>query len=679
MLQASLVGGFRLTTLDGRDLTPRARKAAAIVGYLLLSGGPTARRERIASLLWSEKGETQARDSLRQCLAELRRATLADEHADACVDITAREVALRRGAVATDVDAIRGCLERGDPAAAARLLDRGDLDLLAGFDDLDPAFADWLVVERERWSQGLVAELLRHLRAAATGHAELLALAQAVLRLDPYQEDAVRATMEGLATQASPSAALGFFARYRDSLRREYEVEPSDALAAFAGSLGTGVARAARRTAAAIPAGLPRPSPRIATHRPHRFPPRIAVRIAPHPDPDLAQLGDAFRHDLIATLSRFKDWTVIPAPEPGGAVGHALDFLAEHGVGYALRGGLAATPDGPCVELALLDSETGRGLLDERFPIGHGRWIAVLNEICCQVGAHLHLAISSARLRYGPMQSADARCAYDLWLEGHQQTSLWRKESEDRAQALFERAIALDPNLACAYSSLAGILHTRHIVCPGWPRVREDRELALKLARRSVELDRMDSRNHVILAWAHILARRYDSAEFHFQLAVDLNPSNPNTVISAASGAMFSGAHDQATRLAARAFELNPLPPDWYYAYRAQIAFITRDLHGCVEDVARAHDVLPSIRMWAAAAFAQLGEPDLARAELEACHAEVRRCWAGPVEPDEPTRYRYLQGLYGFRREEDHTFLATSLEAAAKGHVVGPGAPTCSS
>lgn len=676
MLQANLIGGFRLATLDGAELTPRARKAAAIIAYLLLSGGPAARRERLASLLWSEKGETQARDSLRQCLLELRRATQADPQARDCLVITPREVAIRPNAVATDVEAIRGCLARGDPAAATRLLERTDLDLLAGLDDLDPAFTDWLVVERERWSQVVVAELLRHLQAAPADAGELVGLAQAVLRLDPYQEDAARVAMEGLAAQAGPAAALGFFARYRAALAREYQVEPSDELVAFAERLRKGAAKALPAPAR-VPGSVKPPPARIDLRRQVRVPPRIAVRIAPCHDPELAPLADAFRHDLMATLSRFKEWTVLAPPEPGGAVDQALDFLADHGVDYALRGALLPGDGGPGVEIALLDSETGHRLLEERLPLGQGRWIAVLNDICCRVGARLQLAISSARLRSVGTQSAEERSAYDLWLEGQQLTTLWHKEADDRALALFEQAIALDPNLACAYSSLAAILHTRHIVCPGWPGVGEDRELGLRLARRAVELDRMDSRNHVILAWAHILARRYDSADFHFQLAVDLNPSNPNSAISAGSGAMFSGAHEQAARFAARAFELNPLPPDWYYAYRAQIAFLGRDFHGCVEDVALAHRVLPSIRMWGAAALAQLGELDLARAELEACYAELRHRWAGPGTPDNRTLLDYLKGLYDFRRAEDRTFLVTSLDAAAE--AADPRPPTCSS
>jgi hypothetical protein len=169
----------------------------------------------------------------------------------------------------------------------------------------------------------------------------------------------------------------------------------------------------------------------------------------------------------------------------------------------------------------------------------------------------------------------------------------------------------------------------------------------------------------VILGWAHTLAQRFDSADFHFRLAVDLNPSNPNVVVAAGSGAVFSGDHEEAFELIKRAFELNPIPVDYYFAYRAQMSFFRRDFHGCIEDVLRKPNILPSIRMWAAAAFVQLNAPDLARAELQSCYAEVRTRWAGPVPPTDSELHRYLQTLYSFRRDEDRATFVASLNAAA--------------
>ena len=57
----------------------RSRRARALLGYLLLAPPGGATRERLSGLLWSDRGEEQARASLRQCLLELRKELLEAE------------------------------------------------------------------------------------------------------------------------------------------------------------------------------------------------------------------------------------------------------------------------------------------------------------------------------------------------------------------------------------------------------------------------------------------------------------------------------------------------------------------------------------------------------------------------------------------------------------------------
>src|SRR4030095_1410376 len=66
--------GFQLRSSDGRDLALSTRKDRLLLTYLaLIAGGPLA-RDRWAGVLWGDRGDTQARDSLRQSLAAIRHA-----------------------------------------------------------------------------------------------------------------------------------------------------------------------------------------------------------------------------------------------------------------------------------------------------------------------------------------------------------------------------------------------------------------------------------------------------------------------------------------------------------------------------------------------------------------------------------------------------------------------------
>lgn len=71
MLSLSLFDDPHLA-VDGRRSSLR-RKEIALVSYLALQGAGSASREVLATLLWGEKGEANARHSLRQALLVLRR------------------------------------------------------------------------------------------------------------------------------------------------------------------------------------------------------------------------------------------------------------------------------------------------------------------------------------------------------------------------------------------------------------------------------------------------------------------------------------------------------------------------------------------------------------------------------------------------------------------------------
>src|SRR3954449_1303542 len=66
-------GDFVLTDCaSGFDLRPRGRKTRALLGYLALHPGRPVSRERLTGLLWGDRGEEQARASLRQAILELK-------------------------------------------------------------------------------------------------------------------------------------------------------------------------------------------------------------------------------------------------------------------------------------------------------------------------------------------------------------------------------------------------------------------------------------------------------------------------------------------------------------------------------------------------------------------------------------------------------------------------------
>lgn len=72
--QLRLLGRFALVDPDGEELALPTRKDRLLLAYLALSQGQVQDRGRLGGLLWGDRSEAQARDSLRQSIAGLKQA-----------------------------------------------------------------------------------------------------------------------------------------------------------------------------------------------------------------------------------------------------------------------------------------------------------------------------------------------------------------------------------------------------------------------------------------------------------------------------------------------------------------------------------------------------------------------------------------------------------------------------
>ena len=72
-LRLQLLGAFRLQNAAGEPLLLPTKKSKALLAYLALASGQLRSRSSLATLLWDEAGDQQARESLRQTLSVLRR------------------------------------------------------------------------------------------------------------------------------------------------------------------------------------------------------------------------------------------------------------------------------------------------------------------------------------------------------------------------------------------------------------------------------------------------------------------------------------------------------------------------------------------------------------------------------------------------------------------------------
>jgi hypothetical protein len=144
VITISLAGPLRVVNCEGRDCTPRARKAQAILA--LLAVAPRFRRNRswVQDKLWSQSPAEPGAAAFRQTLSVLRRAL--GEARDALI--------AEAGFLA--LDPVR-CRVIDTPERSDREPHGAAPEFVAGLDVEDPEFEDWLREHRAyfaaRWSR----------------------------------------------------------------------------------------------------------------------------------------------------------------------------------------------------------------------------------------------------------------------------------------------------------------------------------------------------------------------------------------------------------------------------------------------------------------------------------------------------------------------------------------------
>jgi len=586
---------------------------------LALAPGAPQPREKLAALLWSDRGEAQARSSLRQALSELRKALAAADPPP--LETKGEAVALAAAAVEVDVAAFEGLAAEGTHAslAAALALYRGDL--LDGFAAPDPAFADWLrdarLALRERACDAGARLLDLQLGAGETKAA--LATARRVLVLDTLQESAHRAVMRCYAAMGERSLALKQYRACRDLLRDELGVAPDGETERLYEEL--------RRE----PGGAAAAATRVPPDRGGAMaaPQRPAIAVLPFAnlssDAEQAYFADGVTRALITELGRLPNLAVVAAAsvfaykdrhvsvtEAGGALGAR----------YVVEGSVQKSGRRFRVTAQLTDVETGQQVWGDRYDGDLSDIFEVQDALTRQICGNLYLPLMEHRwfkARNKPVTSADA---YDLYMR-----ALYHIERPTRAGLIearrdCHRLIEIDPDFALIYEILMWV-HL-HEAWNGWV---EDPEPALHAAREAAErgVARTDTNAYLrgALGFVEVFLGEFARGLADSRTAAALTPGDPAYSAILGGALAFAGRAEEAFDVLAATERLCP----GYHVtrvFQGDLRFAVGRPEEAVPFYEEFLTVLPDFsyaRLYLAACQVELGRTEAARRAVD----QVRR------------------------------------------------------
>ena len=621
-LRLSVLGGFSLNDPHGEPVSIINRKARALLAYLALSHNHSETRERLVGLLWSDRDEEKARASLRQTLKQLRLAF--DGLGFEGFKTDRMEVMLDPRAVVIDLYEIEQMLAEGRIAESLFRNEAVPERILYGFEALDQSFATWLYVTRQNWHdrfvEGLGTIMLGNDQEAAKRAAE------AIVCIDTTHETAHRYLIRYHASSGNIPAALKQYKLLWDLLDEVYDMEPDDETQALIADVKGGTFEVAAADRKAV-----RSSPGVLLHDP-KFPILQVHPFVPGGNFTGNELVvEGFRQDLISSLVRFREWVVLDwrQLELNGNERQADELGTLPGPLHLIDGTFFEDRGHTHLVVTLKRAETGRFLWSERMQLDHDNWFAAQRQFVMRISAGLSIYLSAQNVAHRIAEYDVPADMYELWLDAYRLIWSWEPEVRNRAEAIFRKIIAASPSFAPAYSGLASILNTSHVISPGVRPEFRQLEEAAQMARTAVSLDPLDVRNQVALAWSCGMTGRYDQAENYHRQVYDLNPNNPNTLISSANGLAMCGRSEEASAMAEEAVRLLPSISAAQWGYLASTRFLTGDYQGCIEAADLAGVVLPVAPGWRAAALGKLRRIKDAKIAGQDFMSFVRSRWQG--------------------------------------------------
>lgn len=595
-----LLGRFQLLSPTGESIAIASRKHQALIAILALSNGKPIARSKLAGMLWAERTEEHARNSLRQAFFTIRQAV--DGHGVSPLVFDNGCGWTRSDAIVTDIQTLTesaraGCLPPS--------LDAFEGEFLEGLSFNDETLEAWLRMERGRHRDLLVdclANLADGLEKAGNLEQALLA-AQYLLRHDPYHEPSHRTILRHHGAHGERARAVKHYESLKALLEANLSVAPDPETQQLIGQI-----REQQEPPAQV--DLTNGKPRIAI---------LPIRSLSH-ERDDSLVAESLTRKLIGELGLFSPLSVVAAAtmfalnarhetveEIGKRVG--ADYVLETAVQGHEEGGWAL------VQLVLVQSGTqvwSRKYLGESAgsDLGQDRLVRKIS------GNLYHVLMKHAAAR-SAMEPEAGIGTEKLYLQVFNHVERPTLKGMIRARRLCERLLAIDPNHVLVRESLAWI--NFHSCFNGWldDPVHGFRQ-ARDIARAGLGLD--DREPYLLSAFG--LAETYlgnaRAGLDALKRAVDLNPNDAEFHTWLGIGLTFAGRIGDAHM----AFDLaDQVSPDYHpiFLFRGDAHFVSGNYEEAVACLDRFLIVLPEYhwaRLLRAASYEALGKDITARRDV---------------------------------------------------------------
>jgi TolB-like protein/DNA-binding SARP family transcriptional activator/Flp pilus assembly protein TadD len=548
ILRLKLLGQVECRTADGAQLTLSTRKSEVLLAYLALAPGIRHPRERLINLLWSDRSEDQARNSLRQALSAIKK-SLGSTNSK-LMEVERTTVRLNPKLVQVDtLDFDHHAAQTDiDNLASAAALYQGEF--LEGIVIRDAASQEWLSNERDRFKRQIVEVLsgLSHLHLTSGQHKQAIESAEQLVIHDPLHEHGWRILMRAYHQKGDRNHALLTYKRCSQVLVKELGIEPETETTALRDSIisdNLGDTKVTP-TVAISSEVVTKNSVTDSDDKEH------SILVLPFEnlsdDSDQQYFSDGLTEGIIMGLSLFPALIVHSRHSSFAAAEKNLSIeqiSREFRSLYVVEGSVRKTNDQVRITAQLVNTQSGEQIWGKRFDSKFDEVLSLEDQITQSIVAIVKGKIDSTDQQLAYRKPAKDMQSYDLLMRGTYHSFRFNPQDIRIATDLIRRCLDLDPGNAEAHEKMYRCYLANWLA--GWtePRAEASSNMGFHI-RKALELKIDDS--GVQSSYAEYLAfiGEFEQAEIHANRSLELNPNDTES-LARASGVQASLGNIQAS------------------------------------------------------------------------------------------------------------------------------------
>jgi TolB-like protein/Tfp pilus assembly protein PilF len=293
-------------------------------------------------------------------------------------------------------------------------------------------------------------------------------------------------------------------------------------------------------------------------------------------DPAQAYFAYGMTQNIASRLSRIRSLLVKSAIDYASGKQSLPEISRDLGVGYLLGGSVQREGDRVRVFVELTDGGSGQIKWSEHFDRHGKQVIDIQDDIASAIVATLwnkRGAIHEAeRDKLATKPTTDFN-AFDYILKGMSLKEKFSFEGLVQAHECFDRAIELDPSSAEAYGWRAWI-YLLEIQLGSTTDSAESLRQAFVAARQSLDRGSYSEIGHWALGEAFLLQSDYHRGLAEIEKALQINPNDPDLLVTRGYVLCLLGQFDEGIRLIQRGIDFNRQSPQWYF-WNLGIAYFT--------------------------------------------------------------------------------------------------------